>query len=53
MNSVNQNLPTDVVEGAVTMHATTLIPVIDAQKAGDPPNATKLLREAVHHMGHR
>ena len=50
MNSVNQNLPADVVEQAITTHATTLLAVIDAQKAGNPANVAKLLREAVHHM---
>ena len=50
MASVNPNLPADVVEEAITMHATTLLAVIDAQKAGDPANVVELLREAVHHM---
>lgn len=50
MNSVNSNLPADAVEEAITMHATTLIAVIDAQKAGDATKVTTLLREAVHHM---
>jgi hypothetical protein len=50
MNSVNSNLPADVVEKAITGHATTLIAVIDAQKAGDPKQVASLLRDAVHHM---
>ncbi|MFP5255188.1 MAG: hypothetical protein ACLGI8_04985 [Acidimicrobiia bacterium] len=50
LNSVNPNLPADVVTEAITMHATTLLAVIDAQKAGDPAEVVSLLREAVHHM---
>jgi len=50
LNSVNPNLPADVVTEAITMHATTLLAVIDAQKAGDPTEVASLLREAVHHM---
>lgn len=50
LNSVNENLPVDAVIGAITMHATTLLAVIDAQAAGDPVAAASLLREAVHHM---
>ncbi|WP_208028585.1 hypothetical protein [Rhabdothermincola sediminis] len=50
MNSVNENLPADVVEGAITSHATTLLAVIDAQAAGDQPAVYQLLREAYHHM---
>lgn len=50
MNSVNENLPADVVEGAITSHATTLLKVIDAQKAGDQPTVYQSLREAYHHM---
>jgi hypothetical protein len=50
LNSVNSNLPADAVTQNITMHATTLIAVIDAQKAGDPVKAATLLREAVHHM---
>jgi hypothetical protein len=50
MNSVNENLPADAVAEAITMHATTLIAVIDAQKAGDAEKVISLLREAVHHM---
>lgn len=50
MNSVNENLPANVVEEEITMHATTLIAVIDAQKAGDRTTEAQALREAVHHM---
>ena len=50
MNSVNQNLPASVVEDAIKDHATTLLAVIDAQKAGDPAKTASSLREAVHHM---
>ena len=50
LNSVNANLPADAVTEAITMHATTLIGVIDAQAAGDPVAAATALREAVHHM---
>jgi hypothetical protein len=51
MNSVNSNLPADVVEGAITSHATTLLAVIDAQAAGDQATVYQALREAYHHMG--
>lgn len=50
INSVNKNLPASVVEDAIKMHATTLLAVIDAQKAGDQAQVAKLLREAVDHM---
>ncbi len=50
MNSVNENLPADVVEEAITSHATTLIAVVDAQKAEDRTAEASALREAVHHM---
>lgn len=50
MNSVNENLPADVVSEAITSHATTLIAVIDAQKAEDRTTEATALREAVHHM---
>jgi len=50
INSVNENLPADVVAEAITSHATTLLKVIDAQKAGDPAEVARLTREAVHHM---
>ena len=51
MASVNPNLEAAAVEAAVTMHATTLLTVIDAQKAGDQPKVYASLREAYHHMG--
>jgi hypothetical protein len=51
MNSVNANLPADVVEGAITSHATTLLAVIDAQAAGDQAAVYQALRAAYHHMG--
>src|SRR5688500_6563075 len=50
LNSVNENLPADVVADAITSHATTLLAVIDAQKAGDQPTVYSSLREAYHHM---
>ena len=50
MNSVNENLPADVVTEAITTHATTLLAVIDAQKAGDQPAVYESLRKAYHHM---
>ena len=50
LNSVNENLPVDAVTEAITMHATTLLAVIDAQAAKDPAAAASLLRAAVHHM---
>jgi hypothetical protein len=49
LNSVNANLPADAVAQDITMHATTLIAVIDAQKAGTP-DVPKLTRAAVAHM---
>ena len=49
LNSVNSNLPADAVAQYITTHATTLIAVIDAQKANDP-KAADLLRVAVAHM---
>jgi hypothetical protein len=49
LHSVNSNLPADAVAQDITMHATTLIAVIDAQKAGTP-DVPKLTREAVAHM---
>jgi hypothetical protein len=49
LNSVNAKLTAKAAEEAIVMHATTLIAVIDAQKAKSP-NAAKLLRAAVHHM---
>ncbi len=50
MNQVNPNLPAAAVEDAITMHATTLLAVIDAQKAADPTLTATKLREAVGHM---
>ncbi len=50
MNSVNPNLDAAAVTDAITMHATTLKAVIDAQKAGDAAKVATTLREAVHHM---
>lgn len=50
MNQVNPNLPAAAVEEAITMHATTLLAVIDAQKAADPTLTATKLREAVAHM---
>ncbi len=50
MNQVNENLPAAAVEEAITGHATTLIAVIDAQKAKDAAGAATALREAAHHM---
>lgn len=50
MNSVNENLPADVVEQEITTHATTLKSVIDAQKAKDPTKVATDLRAAVAHM---
>jgi hypothetical protein len=50
MNSVNSNLPAPAVEEAIKAHGTTLKAVIDAQAAGDAPQAATRLREAVHHM---
>jgi hypothetical protein len=50
LNSVNKNLPADAVTNDLKMHASTLIAVINAQKAGDATQAATLLREAVHHM---
>ena len=50
MNQVNENLPAAAVEEGITMHATTLIAVIDAQKAGNQQAVYSSLREAYHHM---
>jgi hypothetical protein len=50
LNSVNDKLPADVVEGAIVEHATTLLAVIDAQAAKDPAKAASTLRAAVAHM---
>ena len=50
LNSVNSNLPAAAVEEAITHHATTLIAVIDAQKAGDQTAVYTNLRTAYAHM---
>src|SRR5687768_4272222 len=50
INSVNDKLPADVVEGAIVMHATELIAVINAQKAGDQNAVYSALRSAYSHM---
>lgn len=50
LNSVNPNLPADVVTEGVKMHITTLKTVVDAQKAGDQPKVYASLREAYGHM---
>jgi hypothetical protein len=52
INSVNDKLPADVVEGAIVQHATELIAVINAQKAGDQPAVYSALRTAYGHMAH-
>ncbi|MDQ3757680.1 MAG: hypothetical protein M3394_07515 [Actinomycetota bacterium] len=51
LNQVNSNLPADAVTEMIKMHATTLIAVIDAQKAGDQAKVYSSLREAYGHMG--
>jgi hypothetical protein len=50
LNQVNENLPAAAVEEEIKGHATTLIAVIDAQKAKDATAAATGLREAAHHM---
>ena len=50
LNSVNDNLPADVVENEIVMHATELIAVINAQKAGDQNAVYSSLRMAYAHM---
>jgi hypothetical protein len=50
MNQVNPNLPAAAVEEAIKMLASTLLAVINAQKAGDATKVASTLREAVHHM---
>jgi hypothetical protein len=50
LNSVNSNLPADAVTKDLSMHASTLIAVINAQKAGDATQTATALREAVKHM---
>jgi hypothetical protein len=52
LNSVNDKLPADVVEGAIVEHATELIAVINAQKAGDQNAVYQSLRTAYAHMAH-
>ena len=52
LNSVNDKLPADVVENAIVQHATELIAVINAQKAGDQPAVYSALRTAYGHMAH-
>jgi hypothetical protein len=52
LNSVNDKLPAEVVEGAIVEHATELIAVINAQKAGDQTAVYQSLRAAYAHMGH-
>ena len=52
INSVNDKLPADVVENAIVEHATELIAVINAQKAGDQPAVYSALRSAYGHMAH-
>jgi len=52
INSVNDKLPAEVVEGAIVQHATELIAVINAQKAGDQPAVYSALRNAYGHMAH-
>jgi hypothetical protein len=52
LNSVNDKLPADVVEKAIVEHATELIAVINAQKAGDQPVVYQALRSAYGHMSH-
>ncbi len=50
LHSVNANLPADAVTQDITMHATTLIAVIDAQKAGDYKAEYTALHTAYAHM---
>ena len=50
LHSVNANLPADAVTQDITMHATTLLKVIDAQKAGDQTAVYAALHEAYAHM---
>lgn len=50
LHSVNANLPADAVTQDITMHATTLIAVIDAQKAGDYKAEYTALHVAYAHM---
>lgn len=50
INSVNDKLPADVVEGAIVQHANGLIAVINAQKVGEQPAVYSALRTAYGHM---
>ncbi len=50
MNQVNDNLPAAAVEEGIKMHASTLLAVFDAQKAGNQTAVYTSLREAYHHM---
>lgn len=50
LHSVNANLPADAVTEDIVMHATTLLKVVDAQKAGDQTAAYAALHEAYAHM---
>lgn len=50
MNQVNDNLPAAAVEEGIKMHATSLIAVIDAQKAGNQTAVYSNLRTAYGHM---
>jgi hypothetical protein len=52
LNSVNDKLPAEVVENAIVQHATELITVINAQKAGDQTAVYSALRSAYGHMAH-
>ena len=52
LNSVNDKLPADVVENALVQHATELIAVVNAQKAGDQTAVYSALRTAYGHMAH-
>jgi hypothetical protein len=52
INSVNDKLPAEVVENAIVEHATELIKVINAQKAGDQTVVYQALRTAYSHMAH-
>ena len=47
LNSVNENLPADVVEEAITSTPRRCIAVIDAQKAGDQPTVYPSLRDGL------
>lgn len=50
LNSVNENLPADAVTEDLTMHATTVLAMIDAQAAGDQTAAFAARNDAVMHM---